>query len=69
MRDLRHSTVLARLNIKADTPVVTYCQLGVRAAFMAALLKKYGVKDVAVFDDSMKFYSRTDAPMVNLQEK
>jgi 3-mercaptopyruvate sulfurtransferase SseA len=57
------ASVLKSANIKVDSSVITYCQLGVRAAFVAAVLDTVGVKNVAVYDASMQEYSRSDLPI------
>ena len=55
--------LLASAKVDANSKIVTYCQLGVRAAFVAAVLKSAGFKDVAVYDASMKEYSRSYLPL------
>lgn len=48
----------SKLGLKSDDAIVTYCQAGIRAAFVAAALIYAGFKNVRVYDGSMCEWSR-----------
>jgi len=52
------------VGIDDDTPVITYCQGGVRAAHSAIALLTSGVKNVRVYDGSWgEWGNRDDLPL------
>jgi thiosulfate/3-mercaptopyruvate sulfurtransferase len=58
--DNTHIAEIAHANgLNEDDNIVTYCQAGVRASFVAFALRCAGYRNVAVFDGSMYQWSRT----------
>jgi thiosulfate/3-mercaptopyruvate sulfurtransferase len=56
--------IVAASRLRADRPIVTYCQAGVRASHVAFVLTMLGFQNVRVFDGSMRTWSRReDAPL------
>lgn len=56
--------IVKQAGINNEKPIVTYCQLGVRATHLAAVLSRLGYKDVRVYKGSMSEWSRKAmAPM------
>lgn len=57
--------IAARANLNPDKPIVTYCQAGIRASVAAVALMLAGFRDVRVYEESMRGWSRCkDAPLV-----